>query len=98
LLGVEPSLEIGQTPGILLHSRPCYRLGPPESSKYPLLRIYQIPSGRVDKTHTAVIPVSYAHSGHPGIIETVARRKLVGYDECAGVVYVPTVAVLGEEF
>lgn len=36
LLGVEPSLEIGQTPGILLHSRPCYRLGPPESSKYPL--------------------------------------------------------------
>ena len=35
LLGVEPSFELGQRARIFLHGPPYYRLGQPESSKYP---------------------------------------------------------------
>jgi hypothetical protein len=35
LLGIEPSLELGQVAREFLHRPPYYRLGSPESSKYP---------------------------------------------------------------
>ena len=36
LLGSEPRFELGQIARIILHSRPYYILGSPESSKYPV--------------------------------------------------------------